>query len=90
MLVSAGGFAVVVLLAAKFGASALSDAYFAARLIPITLVGPLSIAFNLAFVPEYIRIRKTGDERKAAQLGPLPRLDSAGFRWVVASVRNFR
>lgn len=68
MLVTAGGFAVVVLLATKFGASALSDAYFAARLIPITLIGPLGIAFNLAFVPEYIRIRKAGGERQAAQL----------------------
>ena len=67
-LTAAGGFAVAVLLAAKYGASAVSDAYFAARLIPIILVSPVSIAFNLAFVPAYTRVLKEGSETEAAQL----------------------
>ena len=55
ILVTLGGFVVVAALTARFGAGALSDAYFIARLIPITLLSSLGIAFNLAFVPVYMR-----------------------------------
>jgi putative peptidoglycan lipid II flippase len=54
-LVTVGGFMVVMILAAKFGITALADAYFIARLVPITLLSSLGIAFNLAFVPVYMR-----------------------------------
>lgn len=67
-LITVGGFAVVVILAAKFGITALADAYFIARLVPITLLSSLSIAFNLAFVPVYMRTRTDARADEAAGL----------------------
>jgi putative peptidoglycan lipid II flippase len=63
-----GGFGAVVLLAAKFGATAETDAYFVARMIPVTLLSPLGIVFNLAFVPVYIGTRASQGRAEAAQL----------------------
>jgi putative peptidoglycan lipid II flippase len=63
-----GGFGTVVLLAVRFGATADADAYFIARMIPVTLVSPLGIAFNLAFVPVYIRTRTNQGKGDAARL----------------------
>ncbi len=60
-LLMAGGLAVTVLLAATYGASSDTDAYFIARLIPVTLVSPAAVAFNLAFVPVYIRLLEKGE-----------------------------
>lgn len=67
-LVTVGGFAVVVILAAKFGVAAQADAYFTARLIPIMLLGSLGIAFNLAFIPVYMRTISNAGAGGAANL----------------------
>ena len=63
-----GGFGAVVLLAARFGATADVDAYFIARMIPVTLVSPLAISFNRAFVPVYMRTLTNLGRADAAHL----------------------
>jgi putative peptidoglycan lipid II flippase len=51
---------------AKYGATEDADSYFIARMLPITLVVPVSLAFNLAFVPAYAQaLRKNGPSRAA-------------------------
>jgi len=65
---SLGGFAVVVILASKYGATSITDAYFIARIVPVTLVHPLGMAFNLAFVPVYMTVKASGEKADQSAL----------------------
>lgn len=58
----------VILLAAKFGLGMETDAYFVARLIPVTFVMPLGMAFNLSFIPTFLRARVEDGKEGAAEL----------------------
>ncbi len=65
---SIGGFVVVVILASKYGATTTTDAYFIARMVPVTLIHPLGMAFNLAFVPVYMSVKENGERNDQSAL----------------------
>ena len=58
-------FAREAFIAARFGLSAITDAYFALQQFPITLATYMYGAFALAFVPAYLQARKRNNETAA-------------------------
>ncbi len=67
-LMTVGSFIVVILLTMKFGAGSDTDAFFMARLVPITLIAPMTIAFNLALIPTYSSVSASQGQKAATRL----------------------
>jgi len=61
-------FLLNLLLAMKFGSSAATDAFFIARIIPITLITYAAMSLNFAFMPAFIGLRMKGEEAKAYEM----------------------
>ena len=65
------GFARESIIAAYFGASALSDIYFVASIIPTILFTALSLAISTGIVPIYVEENKKNKENATSLISAL-------------------